>query len=638
MTAEKTLPKLLLERARSIGNNVALRQKELGIWNEMTWAQYSEKVKQLAIALSSDYNFTRGERLAIIGENRPQWVVSQLAAQSLGGISVGIYQESLPQQLIYFLNDCKARIVIAEDQEQVDKLLEIENQIPLVEHIIYYNQQGMRGYEHPKLAYFEDLLASGTSLMSEKADFIQTETERGLGDDIAIISYSSATTGNPKGIMLTHANLIAASENLAEIDKVELKDDYLSFLSLAWIQEQVMSIVMPLTKGMVINFPEQPSTLLTDLREIGPHAFIAPPRVYQSFISSFTIRIQGASWLKKKLYNAFKKYADKVAHAKLNNKSVSFGTKFMNGIGDFLIFSAIRDHLGLARIKRAYVAGASLSNEAIHFFQSIGVNIKQSYGGTELSGMIFVHRDNNIRTDSVGVPLPNTEVKISEDGEIFVKSPSMFAGYIHKEHAEEGQSQDGWLSLGDCGRIDENGHLYISERKEELICIDDGESISPSFVENKLKVSPYIQEAVCYGKNKPYLTALLNIDMNSVGRWAEKHQIVYTTYSDLSRKQEVIELIEKEVIELMKQLPQHSRVKKFVIMHKQLNANDEELTRTYKVRRKHIEEKYRALIDGLYSGTEEVKVADTVASSDGKESVVETNLQVIHLEVGQEVA
>ncbi|QUW23335.1 AMP-binding protein [Sporosarcina sp. Marseille-Q4063] len=631
MSSEQTLPKLLAERAANETNEVALRQKDLGIWNEITWGDYYKTVEQLAIVLSKEYDFKRGEKLALIGENRPQWLISQMAAQVLGGISVGVYQESLTHQLVYYLNDCGARIVIVEDQEQVDKLLEIEEQIPLVEHIIYYNKHGMRHYKHPKLSNLDDALVIGNTLVKENPDFFRNKTDCLLENDIAIIAYSAATTGNPKGAMLSHSNLIAAAENLNAIDPSEKKNDYFSFLPLAWIHEQVLSITIPLLTGMVVNFPEKPHTVMVDLREIGPQTLLAPPRVYQTLMSNFTIRMEGSSWFKKKVYHSFKKVGDKVTKAKLDKQPISFGDKLMYKLGDWLVFSPIRDHFGLARIKRAYIAGAALESESYYFFHSIGVNVKQSYGGTELAGIAFVHRDDDINIKSAGVPLPYTEVKIAEDGQILVRNPAIFSQYLHEEDRKK--VVDGWITLGDCGRIDDDGHLYILDRKEDIVTTVSDEKIYPSMIENKLRASPYIQEAICFGKNNPYMVAILNIDMNSVGRWADKNRIVYTTYSELARDPEVVKFIEKEVTRLMSQLPEKARVKKVAILHKQFNADDGELTRTLKVRRKYIEEKYHTLIEGLYSEVHEVKIMD-----DGKESAVEINLQVVQLEIKQEVA
>lgn len=623
---DQTLPKLLAERARENGEEVALRQKDLGIWNEVTWGEYFNQTEQLAIALEKEFDFKNDETLAIIGENRPQWLFSQMATQVLGGISVGIYQESLPEQLEFYLNDTKVRIIIAEDQQQVDKILEIEDQVPLLEHIVFYNEQGMGHYEHPKLVRFDDLLAKGKLLLAENKDFFRSKTERSLGNDNAIIAYSAATTGDPKGAILTHTNLIAAAQHLEEVDRIEPKDDYLSFLPLAWIHEQILSITIPLIKRSVVNFAERPSTVLSDLREIGPHTLLAPPRVYQTLMSDFTTRIEGARWFKKKVFKTFKKYGDKVAKSKLNGEKLAGIDKFMFKLGDWLVFSAIRDHFGLARIKRAYIAGASLNSEVFYFYHSIGVNLKQTYGGTELAGIAFVHEDDNIRIDSSGKPLPNTEVKVNENNEIFVRNPAIFAHYLNPEDKKE--VHDGWLSLGDCGYIAEDGQLVIQERKEDIIGGENDESVYPTAVENKLKVSPYIQEAIILGKERPYLTGILNIDITSVGRWADREQLVYTSYSDLSRNKKVVELIKAEVRKSMEDSPSYARVKRFVVLHHQFNADDGELTRTLKIRRKFIREKYQAVIESMYANEEYINM------SEGNENFTneKIELRVIDLE------
>lgn len=631
MSAVKTLPNLLAERANNHRDEVALRQKHHGIWNEITWGDYLKTVELLTISLSENYGFKQDEKLAIIGENRPQWLYSYMAAQSLGGMAVGIYQESLPEQIVYYLNDCQARIVVVEDQEQVDKLLEIEDRIPMVEYIIFYNKQGMRHYKHSKLVDFDDVLIAGTSLIEKKPTFFREQTERLLGDDYAAIAYSAATSGNPKGVILTHENLMEAANTLLLVDNMEPKDDYFSFLPLSWIHEQVMSGVIPLTTGIVINFPEKPHTVIGDMREIGPHTLLAPPRVYQTILSNFTIRMEGASWFKKKVYQTFKKYGDIMAQAKLHKQEVSFKEKLMYKIGDLLVFSAIRDHLGFPRIKRAYIAGAALQSDAFHFFHSIGVNLKQTYGGTELAGIAFVQQDDDINVESSGVPLPGTEVRVGEGGSIFVRNSATFAKYLHEEDHES--MTDGWITLGDCGRLGQDGHLYILDRKEDIITDQGGKYIYPRIVENKLKSSPYIQEAVCFGKEKPYMTAIVNIDLNSVGRWADKQRLVYTEYSDLARNPQVVEFIEQQVTELMSQIPAYARVKKFSILHKQFTADDGELTRTLKVRRKYIEEKYQMLINGMYSNFSKV----TMGSSE-MESIEEISLQVIQLNIKQEVA
>ncbi|MFN7249531.1 MAG: AMP-binding protein [Anaerobacillus sp.] len=630
MSFEQTLPKLLIERAKNSPNSVALRQKKYGIWNEITWAEYLENVRTISLGLASVFDFKKEEKVAIIGDNRPHWLYSQLATQCLGGISVGIYQESFGDQLIYYLNNCDARIVVAEDQEQVDKLLEIINDIPKIEKIIYYNDKGMRRYTHEKLMYMKDLQEAGKKYGEQNPEFFSLNSERLVSNDVATISYTTGSTENPKGVMLTHNNLISAFSNLNEIDPINESDDYLSFLPLAWTSELVMSIVASLCSGLTINFPEKPTTVLTDMREIGPHTMIAPPRTYENMISRFQLRIEGASWLKKKVYNWASKYGLKVAEAKLTNKKISGLTKMMNFFGDFLVMSAIRDHLGLSRIKRAYTSGSILSEDALYFFHSIGVNLKQCYGATQTCGFAFVHRDDDLNIHSVGVALPNVDVKITENEEVFIKSQSGFAGYYN--YNDDGHEKDGWVAAGDIGKLDENGHLYITEQIESVSQLENGQRIAPSQIEGKLKNSRFINEAVVYGKSKPYLVSMINIDMANVGRWAEKNQIVYTTYSDLSMKQEVIELIEKEVVAIMKKLPETMRVKKIVILNKELDADDHELTRTQRIRRGFIEEKYKMVFEGLYSSNSQLKYKT------GTEIDVETNLQIIELEGTKEAA
>lgn len=626
MKAEQTLPKLLAERASTERNKIALRQKSLGIWEEVTWGKYYENVEQIAIGLSEKCNFQFGEKLAIIGENRPQWLYSQMAAQVLGGISVGIYQESMANQIIYYLNDCKARVVIVEDQEQVDKLLSVEDKIPFVEHVIFYDEKGMRHYKHPKLCSFNNLLGFG-KLQSEKDNnFYSKLTERLLGSDTAIIAYSAATTGDPKGSMLAHSNLIAAARNLNDLDEMDREDDYLSFLPLSWIHEQVLSIALPLLNGIVINFPEKPHTVLLDLGEIEPQTLLAPPRVFETLLSNFTTRIEAASWFKRKVYELFKKHGDAAAKAKVDKQELSPREKMMNKLGDWIIFGPIRKHLGLTRLKRAYVAGGALETGAFYFFHSIGVNVRQSYGGTELAGIAFVQPDDDIRVGSSGVALPNTEVKIGEDGNIFVRNSATFSKYLNEEDRET--IVDNWITIGDYGYLNDDGHLYILDRLEDIVVSSDGQNVYPRLIENNLKSSPYIQEAVCFGKDKPYMIAMLNIDMNSVGRWADKNRINYTAYSDLSRHPEVIEFIEEEAIKSMKDLPNHARVKKFIILHKQLNADDGELTRTLKIRRKYVQEKYQAIIDDMYSDSLEVEVLEGLEYDEAKKGVT-VRLKVI---------
>ncbi|WNF35801.1 AMP-binding protein [Bacillaceae bacterium IKA-2] len=634
--SDKTLPQLLLDHAEKNGKQVAMRQKNLGIWNEITWSSYYGNVKYLGLGLVQSLGFKSGDKLAIIGENKPHWLFAELAAQSVGGIAVGVYQEASPSEISYMLNHCEAKIVVVEDQELVDRLLKIEDEIPNIEKIIFYNSKGMRKYNHKKLMYIEDLQEFGKNHDESNPDEFQKEIARVKSSDTAIIAYSSGTTGEPRGVLLSHQNLISVANHFSEIELVKKADDYLSFLPLAWIGEQINNVTKSICHGVIINFPEETLTVENDLREIGPHVIFAPPRMYENIVSKFKLRIQGSSWFKKKVYNLFKPYGQKMAEAKLNNHSVSFMTKVMYTLGDYLVFSAIRDHLGLARVKSAYIAGGSIGREVFEFYHSLGVNLKQTYGSTELSGVAFSHRDFDVNFDSVGVPLPNTEVKISGEGEILIKSPGVFQRYYNNEELTKKVLDNGWMHMGDVGYMGDNGHLYVVDRMEDVIETPAGEKISPTYIENKLKLCPYIREAVAFGKNQPYIVAMVNIDMENVGRWAEKNQLVYTTYSDLAALPEVINLIEKEVSIIMKDVPKNSRVKKFILLHKELNTADQELTRLRRLRRSYVIAKYGRLIEGMYGTESEI----SIQLSDDTEIDQETKqkLRVILLDIGQEVA
>ncbi|SEN22677.1 long-chain acyl-CoA synthetase [Mesobacillus persicus] len=634
---QNTFPQLLIEWARHSGEKVALREKDFGIWNEVTYEEYLHKVKFFSLGLAK-LGLVRGDKLGIIGDNRPEWVISEMAAQSLGGISVGIYQESLTNELSYILNDCEASIVVAEDQEQVDKLLEIKSEIPHVKSIIYYDPRGMRAYDESFLLAFEEVLDLGREQEKLDPDYFQREVEKGQSDDIAIFSYTSGTTGNPKGTMLSYKNLLDMAKNLSSIDPLSEKDEYLSFLPLAWIGEQMMSIAMGLYNGMTINFPEEPTTVLENLREIGPQVMFSPPRIYEDMVSRFQVKIQDAGWLKRKVYEWSKPIGKKIAEAHFTNRPIPLTTKLQYKLADYLLFSAIRDHLGLAQIKRAYTGGAPLGPDVFEFFHSIGVNVKSIYGQTEVSGISIVHRDGDIKFDSVGLPLPGTEVKISETGEILIKSSSVCAGYYKNEKSTKDTIQSGWLHTGDAGRLDEEGHLYVIDRVKDVIRLQSGEMYSPQFIENKLKFSSYIQEAVAIGKDRPYVVGIINIDMKNVGRWAEKNQVSYTTYTDLSSKPEVLELIQKQVNEINQSLPDKAKIKKFVLLYKELDADDEELTRTKKVRRQFVAKKYEDLIEGMYSEDEQIEVFGKIKYRDGAEQTIQTTLQVIFMEEGEGAA
>lgn len=631
-----TLPKLLMEKARTKGNAVALREKDFGIWQEYTWEQYWQNVKSFSYGLL-ELGFKRGDRLAIIGDNRPEWLFGALAAQGLGGISVGIYQDSLAKEISYYLNHSEVRIVLVEDQEQVDKLLEIKDEIPNVEYIIYYDPKGLRSYTTERLLSFTRVQQLGETYQQRPDALVfEEEVAKGKGEDIAIFCYTSGTTGFPKAAMLSHRNLINMGESLMQMDPMYPGDEFLSFLPLAWIGEQMMSLSSALNIGFVVNFPEETNTVQENLREIGPHTMFSPPRIWEDMVSRVQVRIQDAGWLKRTLYEIALKAGYKRADAILNKKPLGLWDRLSYKFWDWLVLSAVRDHLGLLRLRRGYNGGAALGPDVTRFFHAIGVNLKQIYGQTEIAGIAVVHPDGDVKFNTVGVPIPGTEVKISEKGEILLKSPSVFKGYYKNEKSTGETVVDGWLHTGDAGEIDQDGHLIVIDRLKDVIRLQNGDMYSPQFIENKLKFSPYIKEAMAVGTDRPFVTAILNIDMENVGQWAENHQIAYTTYTDLSQKPQVLELIRREVERVNQELPATARVMRFVLLYKELDADDEELTRTRKIRRQFVAKKYADVIEGLYSDQRVIDVKGTIRYQDGREVVIETQLTIVHTERKEE--
>ncbi|MBO8168316.1 MAG: long-chain fatty acid--CoA ligase [Thermoanaerobacteraceae bacterium] len=627
-----TLPKLLVQKERLYGNKKsALREKEFGIWQSVTWEGYYTNVKDFALGLHV-LGLRRHDKVAIIGDNRPEWMYAELAAQAMGGVSVGIYQDSLPKEVSYVLNHSEAAFVVVEDQEQVDKILEIKHEIPHVKKVIYYDPRGLHNYRDELLMSFLEVQELGYQFDSEHRKFFEREVEKGRGDDVAIICYTSGTTGFPKGAMLTHNNLLSMAQNLLDVDPVMPGDEFVSFLPLAWIGEQMICVAASLLRGFTVNFPEEPETASENIREIGPHVMFSPPRIWEDIVSQIQVKIEDSTWLKKTLYKLFMPVGYKVADAQFNKQPVPLWLKLLHKVGEFLIFSAIKDHFGLLRLRRAYTGGAALGPQVFRFFHALGVNLKQIYGQTEVSGIAVMHRDGDVRYHSVGKPLPATEVKISDSGEILLKSPSVFCGYYKNERATAETITDGWLHTGDAGYIDENGHLVVIDRLKHVLTTQEGEVFSPQYIENSLKFSMYIKEAVVIGKDRPYVVALINIDYSNTGKWAENNQIAYTTYSDLSQKPEVIELIAGEVKRVNQELPKAARIKKFVLLHKELDADDEELTRTKKVRRGYVEDKYRQLIAALYTDSRTIKIEGKVKYRDGREANVETALTVTSME------
>ena len=626
---EDTFPKLLVRNARRHPARTALREKDLGIWQPISWQGYLDAVRELSLGLR-ELGLLRGHKLAIVGGNRPEWVMSELAAQAMGAASVGVYQDSTLHEVAFVLDHCDAEIVVAEDQEQVDKILDMLERLPKVRHVVYTDPRGLRGYRHPALISFEAVREKGRAVLAHHPRLFEEEVAKGSADDLAIISYTSGTTGFPKGAMLSFRNLLAMALALHEVDPKRPGDEFVSFLPLAWIGEQMMSLSSALALGFTVNFPEAPETMMENVREIGPHVMFAPPRVWEGMVSSVQVRIMDTTPFKRFMYERLMPLGYAVADRRFSGKPLGVGWRLLYGLAHLLLFRALKDRLGLSRLRTASTGGAALGPDVFRFFHGIGVPLKQIYGQTEIAGISCIHREDDIRFHTVGEPIPGTEVSISEAGEILSRSPSVFLGYYKNEAASGEVVREGWLHSGDAGHL-EDGHLVVIDRLKDVMRLADGTRFSPQFIENRLKFSPYVKEAVVIGQDRPYLCALLCIDMGIVGKWAEKQKIGYTTYADLSSRTQVYDLVEKEVEQVNGTLPPAARVRKFVLLYKELDADDDELTRTRKVKRNVVEERYGDVIDAVYGERQAVDIDATIKFQDGKTARVQAKLPVREL-------
>ena len=623
-----TLPQLLKIRAQREGDRVALRQKDFGIWNEYTYEDYYGAVRDFGHGLLA-LGFEPGEKFAILADNIPEWVYAELAAQGLGGVSVGVYPSSVPPEIAYVLDYTDAVMVLAEDQEQVDKLLEIRDQIPKVRKVIYEDPRGMRSYRADDwFLSFEEVLELGREHRKKHPRAFEERLEAGKPDDVAHFSLTSGTTGKPKAAMLSHKNLIHMGVALQEVDPLEPTDDYLSFLPLAWIGEQMMTVGMGLTGGFAVNFPEEVETAMSDLKEIGPHVMFSPPRVWEGIQSRIWVDISESYRFNRWVYERLLKIGYRAADYRMRGRPMPLGLRLAYAFAHAVLFRPLKDRLGFLRLRRAYTGGAALGPDVFRFFHAIGVNLKQIYGQTEITGIAYVHRDGDVRYDTVGKPIPGTEVKISEEGEILSRSDAVCLGYYKRPDATAELLEGGWLHSGDAGYLTEDGHLVVIDRLSDVMHTASGEMFSPQFIENKLKFSPYIKEAVVFGNQRPYLTAFINVDPQTVGKWAEDRGLAYTTYMDLSQKPEVAKLIQGEVARVNEELKEPLRIRRFVLLYKLLDADDDELTRTGKVRRKFVHEKYADLVEAMYEGKEKTRVRAVFKYQDGSVQEVETEVRI----------
>ena len=659
-----TLPALLARRAERTPRRVALREKEFGIWQEITWADYLDRVRRFSLGLAA-LGVRPGDRVAIVGDNRPEWTIAQLAAQTLGALPLGLYQDAVAAELAVLLEAASPRVVVAEDQEQVDKVLEVREGLPALEHIVHYDDRGLHGYEAPGLVPFEDVEALGAETHARAPDAFARKLAAVKPDDIALLCTTSGTTSRPKLAMLSHANLVAMADQLQKADPMTPDDDFVSFLPLAWMGEQMISVFAALTVGFVVNFPEEAETVRKDLREIGPQAIMSPPRIWEKMVSDVQVMAQDATPLKRRAYRWAMKAGRASADARFAGRTESWRSRTRRCVADWLVLRPIRDQLGLDRVRRAYTGGAALGPDVFRFFHAIGVNLKQLYGQTEVSGISVVHRDGDVRFQTVGTPLPDTRIRISEEGEILCRSPAVFQGYFRNPDATRDALDAGWLRSGDAGYFDD-GHLVVIDRLADVTRLPTGESFSPQFVENKLKFSPYVREAVVFGggaggpdpggrdgpggpnaprglgspggPNTPFATAMIAIDMENAGQWAERRRIAYTTFTDLARKPEVYALVRRHVEEVNRELPPAARIRRFLLLHKELHADDAELTRTRKVRRRHVADRFRELVDALNGDGDSVRVEAEIAYQDGRTALVKHDLRIETAAVASAVA
>ena len=623
-----TFPKLLIEKANRYGSNkIALREKDLGIWQSFTWQDYLEKVKYFSLGMIS-LGFEPGDKISVIGDNKPEWIIAELAAQAAGGLGTGIYQDSILKEVAYIINHSETKFVIAEDQEQVDKILDMQEELPGVKKVIYYDPKGMSKYDSDLLVHFPDVVEMGRAYEKSHPGQFEKNVENTRSEDVAWICTTSGTTGFPKLAMLTHKNLISMATNLGTFDPKFDSDEFVSFLPLPWVGEQMMAVASGLLFGLTVNFPESIESAQADLREIGPHIMFSPPRVWENMCSSVQVKVMDASFLKRFVFNLCVPIGRKWSEYKFEKRTPPFYFKILYYLAYLAVFKALKDRLGFSNIRSATTGGAALGPDTFKFFHALGISLKQIYGQTEISGISCVHKNDDINPDTMGEPIPETEVKISETGEILSKSPAVFAGYYKQPEETAKTVIDGWLHSGDAGYLTSDGHIVVIDRIKDVMSLIDGVKFSPQFIENKLKFSPYIKEAVTIGHNRDFIVAMICIDFGIVGNWAERNKVNYTTYTDLSSKTEIVDLIQKEVEKVNKGLPENAKVKRFVLLYKELDPDDDELTRTRKVRRHFVEEKYKEIIEGMYEGMDSIKIEAIIKFQDGKTSTIKTVMAV----------
>ncbi len=632
-----TFPKILLHNAQKYRDGkIAIREKDYGIWQSYSWKDYLDQVRDFALGLAS-LGFKRGDKMAIIGDNRPQLYWGMAACQCLGGVPVPLYQDAIEKELHYILDHSEAKFALAEDQEQSDKLIALKNECPNLHYIFYDDPKGMRNYTEPFLIASTHVQELGKKFGSQNPDYFLNEVNKGKPDDLAIIVYTSGTTGNPKGVMLSYRNIVTTAKNAVETEGLQEDEEAMAYLPMAWIGDHIFSYGQSFVAGFTVNCPEDTSTVLHDMREIGPTYLFAPPRIWENILTQVMIKMEDAAWIKQKMFHFFMKVAKRVEKLRMAHEPVPFGPKILYQLGRFLVYAPLVDNLGMKKVRIAYTAGEAIGPEIFEFFRSLGMNLKQVYGMTESSALVSIQKDGDIDSETVGTPLPELDIKISDKGEVMYKSPGVFQGYYKNPEATQETLEDGWVHSGDAGYLTKHGHLKIIDRAKDVSKLADGTLFALKYIENKLKFSPYVKEAVAHGKDMDYVAAFIDIDYGAVGKWAERRHIAYTSYTDLAQKPQVYDLIYNEILRVNKSLSQDehlrgAQIKRFLLLHKELDPDDGEVTRTRKVRRRFVAEKYGTLIDALYSDKESVKVDAVITYEDGRKANIKANLAIRNAE------
>lgn len=633
-SAPNTFPALIQHHASVRGQRPAMREKDLGIWQTITWAELAKEVKILAHAFAH-CGVQANQHIAIVGENRPRLYMAMMAAQSIGAIPVPLYQDAIAQEMLYVMHDAQIHLAIVENQEQVDKMIEIKDECPLLKNIIYDDPRGLRNYTEDFITSYEDALQIGLDYQQKNPDFLKGIISNIKHDDAAAMFYTSGTTGKPKGVVLTHHALIDRAYAIQDLEGLTDKEDVLAYLPPAWIGQNMFSYAQFLATGFTVNHPESPDTVSIDMHDIGPTYYFAPPRVLEDLLTQVTIRMEDASKIKQKMYKYFMDLAKSVGVRILNKDStVGLIDRIKYTLGNLMVYGPLRNALGMNRIRVAYTAGEAIGPDLFVFYRSIGINLKQLYGSTETSVFVCVQEDGHVRDDTVGPPVRGVEIRVAKDGEIQIKSPGLFKEYYQRpDDTAESFTEDGWYHTGDAGYLDTDGQLKIIDRAKDVGKLSNGDMFAPKYIENKLKFFPFIKEAVAFGADRDVVCAFINIDLDAVGNWAERRGLPYAGYTDLAAKGQVYDLILDCVNQVNQDLSQDprlsgSQVARFLILHKELDPDDDELTRTRKVRRGFIAEKYGVLVDALFEGKERQFIETEVKFEDGRTGSISANLKI----------